>query len=64
MHTSDLTGIQFDQEKYIEWNQTFRKIVSVLITLYLIRFGNINLSEDVQYQLREYTSAYPEVFIK
>ncbi|HWO95415.1 MAG TPA: hypothetical protein VNM45_03545 [Bacillus sp. (in: firmicutes)] len=62
MHTVNGTEITFNQVKYDEWKQMFDEVISILITLLVIRFKIPDFDSGVIEQIKEMTKEFAEVF--
>jgi hypothetical protein len=61
MHTVDVKQVEYDQDELRKYSEIFIRVVRTITTLLLLRFGLATFDEDVNEQIKELLSYYPEV---
>jgi hypothetical protein len=61
MHTVDVKQVEYAQEELRIYSGIFTRVARIITTLLILRFGLASFDEDVNEQIKELLSDYPEV---
>ena len=64
MHTVDVKRVEYDPEELRKYSEIFARVARIITTLLTLRFGLFTFDEDVNEQIKELLSYYPEVLYK